>query len=548
MTDNNEKPKKKKEFYDPTTRIDEVSPARKNLLMNFANRDPNDMLRYYLTRYPRIEEYHDKVDKIGEIKKKLDKLMDDDNTTLGTKRLEPKIFLKYYKLIDMVGEVFDEYGFLKDKYHEKPKIDLSQIQKIYQYDTLFNFIDDLFEPGNDNIMYGAKGDGKSNFALNLAMEGIKKNYIFATNIGIKKDHPYKWINDKLLKCTWMTELLRIVADNKIRNMAYKKNGYPLNCRYVVAILDEGESFMQSISRKSDKDVADFNKFNQLTRKLDLSITWIFHRYEDVPKTFRVSPNLNAKILKGLEIDGTKTERPKEKAIIEFVGQNYQVNIDGIPKNEILDTFAMSGFDIYNEKFLDKSVDLTEVFQICKDTDSDKVPHAILRYLDNVKLENQPIENLIQMSNRVYDEVKNKILNCNNKTEFYTIAKKLFQEKYKLADISIVKNAEKALKNCIYDEWELFKIQQREEKEKGTIQIHPDKINPTYADFELLKIWVNKYDPKMIRAIVDFKYRKVDENEILELYNFGISKNKIVALYGNPAKEYVFSLKTRANSS
>lgn len=544
-----EKKKKKKEYYDHTTRIDEVSPARRNLLNNFANRDSNDMLRYYLSRVGRIEAYQDKAKGLDKIKERLDELMEDKETSLlHSKRLAPDIFFEYYKLIDSVGELFDEYGFLKDKYDESSKVDLSQIQKIYDYDTVHNLIDDLFIPGHDGIMYGAKGDGKSNYALNLAMEAIKQNYIVATNIGVLADHPYPWISESIIKVTWMNELLKLVAKNKIKNMTYIKKGLRLKIKNVICIIDEGEQFMTSISRKTDSSTADYSKFSQLSRKLSLSFCWIFHRFMDVPKTFRESPNLTYKIMKGIDYEGNKLERPKEKAIIEFVGQDYEVFIDGIPKNDILDTDATSGFDIYDKKRLDKSVDIDEIFRICKDVDTDKVPHAILKYLDDIKLENQPIENLYHISRGIFDEVKIKIHNCKNKTEFYTIAKICFQDKYKIPDISLNKPAEKSLKSVINDEWELFQISTREEKIKGSISTQPDKINPRYSDFELIKMWISKYNTSMIKAIVEFNYREMSEKEVLELYNYGISKNKLIELYGHPCKAFVFSLGARNSNS
>ncbi len=329
----------KREFFDPGKRIDIVSPARRHLIENFGNRDPEDMKRYLASRMGRIDE------KCPDIKEKIDKFMESEETTLYTdKPISEKSWWGWWRLLEGAGERFDEHGQLIAKYNYNPNlmegIGEGDGSPVYDFELLFGgILELLFKPGNDNIVYGKKGDGKSNFCLWLGTEAIRTGrYKLVTNLGLIKEykHPY------IYKVSWMSELLKIVCDNRLENIKLEKEGKENKCKWLVCILDECENFITSL-RSLSKEVVEFGKFNQMTRKLDLSITMIFHREDDVPKSFRDSPNLNARILKGIDEENHRMPNPQKVAIIDIVSRGIKYEID--TSHHYISYFAL----LYNYK-------------------------------------------------------------------------------------------------------------------------------------------------------------------------------------------------------
>jgi len=518
-----------KKFYDPGKRVDIVSPARRHLIENFGNRDPEDMLRYYASRIGRINEMcHD-------IKKDLDKLMNESETTLyGDNPLSKKIWMQYWELLESAGERFDEHGVLLPKYSYNP--DLMQGigeddgHQVYDFHMLFGgILDILFSPGNDNIVYGKKGDGKSNFMLNLGIEAIKSGrYKLVTNLGIIKeyDHP------SIFKVSWMSELLRIVCNNRLENIELEKEGRENECKHLVCVLDECENFIQSL-RSLSKEVVEFNKFNQMTRKLDLSMSMIFHRLADVPKSFRDSPNLNARILKGIDEENNRLPNPKKIAILDVKSRGNKYDIDYIPKNPVLDTRRMSGFSIYHPKFLEKSVDMDQIFRIVQDTEPDDTPNAILEYLSKIRVESRSYEIMLKIADEIERKIKPDINICKNAKEYVILAIKKFEELFKVQDVSEVKDCEKAIKKVVAERYDLYQIDARRK------EIEPSQIDYKNCTIEELKIFLKENGTKMIKNIISGDYRDFDHDEMELLLDSGMSKKKLIMLYPFSAKQDIY---------
>lgn len=511
----------KKEFYDPGKRVDIVSPARRHLIENFGNRDPEDMLRYYASRIGRINEMcHD-------IKDKLDKLMANPETTLyGDKPISKKLWMQYWELLEESGERFDEHGVLLPKYQYNP--DLMQnigeeSNPVYGYKYMFGgLLDLLFKPGNDNIIYGKKGDGKSNFMLNLGIEAIKSGrYRLVTNLGVIKEYKHP----DIIKVSWMSELLKIVCNNRIENIKLENEGKENECKYLLCIIDECENFIMSL-RSLSKEVVEFNKFNQMTRKLDLSISMIFHRFEDVPKSFRDSPNLNSTILKGIDEEGNRMPNPQQTAIVDIKAIGMRFDIDRIPKNPVLDTRRMSGFSISHKKFPEKSVDLDQIFRIVQDTEPEDTPEAILEYLDTIRLENRSLEELLDMAREVEKDIRKDIYKCKKPEEYMTLAVRAFEEKHEIPDVKQIKNCDRALKKVVSEFWNLYHIEKR-----GADRKDVRDIDYRSCSFDELKVFLEWNTVPAVKGMVGVKYREFNRDEILDLEAVGVSKGKLVVLYG-----------------
>jgi len=511
----------KKEFYDPGKRVDIVSPARRHVIENFGNRDPEDMLRYYASRIGRINE------KCTDIKEELDKLMKDVDTTLfGNKPFSKETWMEYWELLESAGERFDEHGVLLPKYNYNP--DLMQGvgdgdgMQVYDFHMLFGgILDMLFSPGNDNIVYGKKGDGKSNFCLWLGIEAIKTGkYKLVTNLGIIKEYN----NPDIYNVSWMSGLLRIVCDNRNENMRLEREGRKDECKHIVCILDECENFILSL-RSLSKEVVEFNKFNQMTRKLDLSMTMIFHRLDDVPKSFRDSPNLNARILKGIDEDNNPLPNPKKVAILDVKSRGIKYEIDYIPKNPVLDTRRMSGFSIYHPKFLEKSIDMDQIFRIVQDEEPDETPNAILKYLSQIRIESRSYEIMLKVADQIELKIRHDIDICKNSKEYIILATKKYEEVFKVKDVSETKDAEKAIKKIVGERYDLYQIEERKRR------IDPSKIAYKFCNIDELKVFLNENITKAIKDIVNEDHRDFDDEEARILLDSGISKNRLFRLYG-----------------
>lgn len=526
-----EEVEKELDLYDPTSRSDIVSIARSRVIENFGQRSNVYMIMYYASKIGRISTYCD------DLKEKLDKLIADPETSIfNGHRLNYETYFQYWALLEESGERFDEHGQLRKRFDQQAMLDaIANKNKSHNYFIFHDFIDTLFKPGNDNIVYGRKGDGKSNYLLNLGIEAIKTGrYELLTNIGIVDGYKHELIH----KVTWMSDLLRHVCNNRIRNFELEDNGLDWKKRWIICIIDECESLFTSL-RTMDRDVVDFGKFNQLSRKIDLSFTFIFHRFEDVPKPFRDSPNLNAVIVKGMDLEGNRSSSPKTTATIEFRAESEVIYIDGIPKNPILETDETSGFSIYEKKFLDKSVDIDRVLNICQDCKPREVPYKILEYMDTVSIENMSENSLIGICREIETQIKIFMWGCKNKEEYYTLAVKKFEEEFEIDNIAQIKGVSQILKKIINEEWNLDHIEKRK-KDIGDIQ----EINYLETDLEVIKMWLLSNKRENITATVKNNFREYNFDEIKELIDYGIAKTKVKDLYGKGKNEEIVKYKPK----
>jgi len=495
-----------------------ISYVRKKAMYNYADRNPQHIWEYLNSLIGIIDKYlpHRKI--------QFDELMRDSDTNLLTPRvtLSKESQFKWWRFLEGVGYEIDLHGFYKPRGSSLPEIILEETPMIYNYNVMFGFCDMLFQKGNLNVCIGAMDSGKSNMMLGLGLNSIQLGYyLLNCNLGIQEGYEHQWLK----RCIWMTELLRNIAHNKIKNIQNKKDGFPQRNMYINCILDEGEAIMQATSRADDKQASMMTKFINFCRKSDTSISFIYHDYNNFPKSLRTSSNINSVIYKGFDKEGKDLDEPQKEAIIDFPSKNYSIHLDNIPACDILDTDEWSSFDIIDENQPDKSVDMNEIFKIVKGKSSHLVPHAILRYLDNLSFENQPYDNVLEMVKKINERISNSYLpQCEKPKQYETILRREMELTYKISDSSKIRFSEKAIKKVAQEEFDIFLIEQKRK------EIDPKEINYKKCDLDLLITFATKNKPAMIKKIVEEDYRQINNNEIRNLMNVGVSKNKIVALY------------------
>ena len=497
---------------------DIISDARKNVMYHWNDYNPKDMLRYLASKISMIKKHLRNTYEI------IQKRLDDPKTTLYTNdaMIDEREYFEWWEIIEGSGEEVDQHGYYKPRGQGLPEVIIQDTPTIYNYNVLFGLCDLLYEKGNVNVCIGAMRSGKSNMMLGLGLNSIQLGYyILSSNLGIKEGYDHKWLK----RCTWMTELLRILCFNKIENIKYIQKGKPLKAMTVNIELDEGEAIMQATSRSDDKTAGMFNKFIQFCRKLDASLSFIYHDEKNLPSSIRNSNNINALIYKGMDKEGKKLENEKEEAIIDFPSRNYSIHLDNIPQCDLLDTDEWSSFDIIDESQPDKSVNMNDIFKIVKDKRSHEVPHAILRYLDNLSFENQPYENVLEMVKNIEKKIRDSYINQIDKSKQYeTIIRREFELCYKIADASKIKFSDQAIKKVASEEYDIFQVEQRKKDLDHT------KIDYKKCDFDLLVKFVTKNKTYKIKSIVGEDYREINNIEIRELLNLGILKSKIISVY------------------
>lgn len=514
--------------FSPSKLKDLISPAREKVLKNFSNRCPEDMLEYLAIQSGFIERHTPKVYK--EIQEKLES---DDTLYTDKPRMDIKPWFEWWQLLEKPGSILDLHLFVKDRPDFTDMLGQSALKPVYIYDDLFNLMDDLFSPGKDNLMYGGKGSGKSAFAFNLMEKAVYQGYRVATSVKVlkeKKRDPF--INDNFDICFFMSDLLKSISDNMIRVYTYRSKGLLYKVSNLAVILDEGENFMKA-KRSGSSEALDFDMFNQLSRKLFCSVTWIFHKKESCPPDFRDSPNLNSYISKGIDEFGEPLPKPQKQAVIKFIKDERLVCIDHIPNNQYFDTEAISSFTINDPNYPEKSVNIKDIIQITKDKEGVEVPKAIIRFLDSVRLENKSYEEILTMARRVEEEIRPKIDSC-NKTQYYTLARNTLEEKYSINDISIIKLADKGLKKIVNEAYDLYQVEIKNYKDD------PERlIDHVKCEFDQVYLFLKNYKTDIIKGLVGKNYREFDPQEVKDLLDLDMSHNRIVILYGIKARDFIY---------
>lgn len=544
MTEEEEKKDNKKEFkeidkFSPSKLKDLISPAREKVLKNFSNRCPSDMLDYLAVQSGMVERHLPKVYK--EIQEKLET----DNTLYTDNlRMAVKDWFEWWQLLEKPGSMLDLHLFVKDRPDFTDMLGQSALKPVYIYGDLFNLIDDLFSPGKDNLIYGGKGTGKSAFCFSLLERAVLQGYRVATSIKVlkeKRNDPF--IKDNFDICFFMSDLLKVISDNMIRVYTYRAKKLDYKISNLIVCLDEGENFMKA-KRSGSSEALEFDMFNQLSRKLFTSVSWVFHKKETCPPDFRDSPNLNSNISKGIDEHGEPLPKPKKQAVIKFIKDDRLVCIDHIPDNKYFDTEAISSFSINDPNFPEKSINMKDIIQLTKNKEGVQVPKAILRFLDSIRLENKSYEEILEMSRRIEKEIRPMINNCSNQTQYYTLARKTLEEKYSIADISIIKLAEKGLKKVVYDSYNLYQVEM-----KKTLDEPEGLIKYLDCEFDQVYKFCKNYKADIIKGVVGKDYREFEPQEIKDLLELGISQSIVILVYGHKAHDFIYyKLKGKSRKS
>jgi len=520
----NEKVKFKK-YFDPKFKPDIVPECRSKVIQNYHNRYAPDMLSYYHSKYERIKTW------TPEIFQEIELLMDDEKTSLrGKGRIDGGTWEKYWSLIEKSGEELDEFGMIKEKINFEER--LKEIEDMYSHidwNTLFKLDWELFGDGKNNICVGGMGTGKSNLILSLAMACMERSnrYELVTNLGLREGFEF----DDIHHVSWMSDCLRIICENKLNNINLEENGKEHLQKTIILVIDEAENFFQSI-RPGSKEIAEWNLIVNMFRKLQVSATYIFHRYKDVPAQIRTSPNLNSVILKGCDMDGEPINQPLDRVTIFFKAYNDSINICGIPKCNLLDSTEYSSFSINEEEFPEKSINIKYILRLASDNPSRLAPKIILDYIDRIKIQNFSNEELLSEIKRISKNNLEYMTICDTKTDYFQWIQKQFKEQYSIDDINKVKGITQTIKKVVNEQWSITKI------EKNIKKIEIKEINYKIAPLDELFNYLQRVKIKDLRVEVRINgYRKFSIEEYLQLETFKIPKSKLNAIYGQ-CKEIV----------
>lgn len=521
MEEESNKPNNKKEgkFFNPKFRQDIVDEQRKRCIDNRHQTYAPHLLSYYDSKVLDIENY------TPDTYEEIEALLEDENTTLyGKGVISEKLYRKYWKLIEFSGHSLDEFGMIKEKINYEERLaEIEEQYSYYQWKVLFKLKTELFRGGNNNIVCGGMGTGKSNLVLELALESTQNgNFELVTNLGIKEEWEGK---SDIHHVTWMSDLLRIVCTNKMRNIQLAKEGKNHLMKEMICVIDECENLFQSI-RSGSKSIVDFNKINNMARKLSQSWTFIFHRYKDVPTHIRNSPNLNCIIMKGCDLEGNPIQMDKDKAILYFPKYKSQIKISGIPECKALDTDEYSAFQFEDENFPDKSVDINYILLIASQEKSYNAPKAILSYLDSVRIDNIKREDLIKAITRIDEINRESMVLCDTKTDYNILIEDIFCKEYGITDLDKIKIVKPIIKDIVNKTWAMERI-------NTNLQEMRDKnVNYLMADFDEIFKFLKKNNNPNVKSIVRNNYRDFDKNEYEALLKHGISKTKLRSLYGS----------------
>lgn len=511
---------KSRKYFDPKFKPDIVPEQRGRVMRNIHKRYAPHMLSYYYSKRERIKTW------TPELFKEIEYLLKSPKTTLhGKDRVSEELWNTYWSLIEQSGEALDEFGMVKEKIDFEQK--LKEIEENYSHldwNTLFKLDRELFGDGTNNIVVGGMGTGKSNLMLSLSLACMKNNntYELVTNLGMKDGYEF----DDIHHVSWMSDLLKIICENKIRNIELEKNGKKHLQKTIIFIIDEAENLFQSI-RSGSKEIADWNLIVNMFRKLQVSATYIFHRYRDVPAQIRNSPNINAIIFKGCDMEGNPINESLDRTTIYFPKYNGSVKIRGIPKCDLLDSNEYSSFAINEEEFPEKSVNIKYILRLASDYRSDLAPKIILNYLDKVKIENISNEELLKEVKRISELNKEYMIICDTKTDYYQWVQKQFEEAFSIEDVTKLKAVTQTIKRVVNEDWSITKI------ERNIKQIHEGSIDFKKVSLNELFKYLQSAKTRELKEQVEIRgYREFVYEEYLQLESFGISKTKLKTIYGH----------------
>ncbi len=506
-------------YFDPLSRTDIVSPARETVLRNFHQRDSEDMLKYYMSKIGRIKQKDRKTyDKLKELMK------NSDSNLHNCKRVSKVNWIKYWELLEDSGEKFDEHGRLKKRFDYEAEIErLEQEYNHYDYWKVFNVVDSLFEPGKDNIFLGKKGTGKSMIALLLALEAVKQGNFIATNLGVKKNYS----NENVKQIKWLKHLLIYMCENRMKNIENEKKGLEYKNKYVVCIIDEAENLFTA-QRSQKAEVNDYNQFVQMTRKLDASMNLIFHDWASVPSIIKNSVNLTGIILKGMDenFEEIKNSESRKRVTIIFKDIKEIVKIKEIPYCDVLDSRKTSSFDIKKDNFPENSIDINVVLTIAGEHDSDIGPYKIYEYLTKQKVNSMNNESLYQEIKFIDEKNKNIMDACDKKVQYFTFIKSKFEEEYGIIAIEQYARVKSIIQKVVDESWDFDSVQ------KNLKKMELNNIDWRNSTMENIKLFLEQNPNKFLKAKIGKDRRSYDMKEITDLHNGGVSKSKLIILYGH----------------
>jgi len=506
-------------FFNPKFRQDIVDEQRKRCIDNFHQDYAPHLLSYYCSKMLDIEIYsHEEY-------KQIEELLNSPETTLyGKGVIEDSLYRKYWKLIELSGHKLDEFGMIKEKVNYEQRLaEIEEKYAYYQWNVLFKLTDFIFKSGSNNIIVGGMGGGKSNLCLELSLEAVQTGrYELITNLGIKEEWEK---NSDIHHVTWLSDMLRIVCKNKIRNLQLVKEGKTHLQKEMICIIDECENLFQSI-RSGSKNIVDFNLLNQMARKLSMSWSFVFHRYRDVPTHIRNSPNLNCIIMKGCDLEGNPIQMDIDKVVLYFPVLQSQIKISGIQECEALDTYEYSSFKFEHESFPEKSVDINYLLLIASQEKSYNAPSKILEYLDGQRIENLKREDIIKEVMRIEEVNREQMVLCDNKTDYRILIEDIFTKEFGFTDLEKIKSVKNIIKDTVNKAWAMDRIQ------SNLQEIRQNNVNYITCDYDEIYKFLKGNKNPTIKSLVRHQYRDFEKNEYEALLKQGISNTKLRTLYGS----------------
>ncbi len=515
-----------KKYFDPNFKPDIVPQQRQRVIDNFHLNFFPHLEQYYQSKRSEIKKYFPETDqKIQEL------IKEKDLKNEGI--IESDIYNEIWDLIEHCGQEFDQFGMLKerkdfDKEIENIKSFYESNYKYTNWNLIFNLHKELYYDGSINICIGGMGEGKSNLMIALAL-GVAENsnkYEIITNFKLLNMDQY----DDIHFVSYMSELLKIGCINAISNYELKAKGKKHLCKTMIVIIDEGENFIQS--QRTTKELLDFNKILNMYRKIFISLTLVFHRYDDIPRLIRKNPSLTSIMYKNTDKEGDSIGLNLDEVIISLEKSDQLLYIRNIPRIKQLDSDHTSNFTITSKSQPQLSCDIEELIEIASRYDGIEAPREILKELEKVKIEHIPDKDIIKDISRITRTNIDKLIFCKNKIDFLNIIIKQVENYYKLDDIDIIKGLQKKVNNIVSKEWSTIKINKEIEK---AFKLDQENINFTNFDY------ITEDKIKVIEFLKHFKYselkdiiiekRLYNKDELLYFYSKGISKSKFKLIYG-----------------
>ncbi len=188
---------------------------------------------------------------------------------------------KYLKDPLIVAELKKEYllGFLKEKDKFDPIVRASIMAWTRPKYMPFKFYSDAFwlqwmTSGNNGVITGKKGSGKTDFAVMLCEIAYRNNWEILTNVKIQDERFEKSY------ATTFSELMHGVINNAIKALDDKEAGKPP--RQTLILLDEMKVGGVRKKRAMSGISLNLDEFDALTRKFGADVLFIWHRDTEIP--------------------------------------------------------------------------------------------------------------------------------------------------------------------------------------------------------------------------------------------------------------------------